>query len=408
MSRPANTSHSSLSVPLALFLLSCFFAANVRAVSLDDAVNAQLENLPGVGPCGRLLNAGGVPTGNLETICARAVPVGSTPSSTGGGSATPAATPNVSSSVADDWRETGGEAVSIAGPWSLFLTAENESLDRKASGTEGAFDSGLNRVVVGGSFSPSTRAALSLALDMSQHEGDFRNGGDFSYDSRGLRLLGEFNPAPPFSLVVLGFYDDVSAERQRVARFDDSIRVDDSINEVSIFSVEGTPETGYDYGQLGMTIQGAYELTAGQLSVSPQLGLDWINSDYGTYNERGDSGLELTFHDDKRTSLQSALGLQATYAVGTSFGAVIPQLGFTWRHEFEDDARNVTVSFVEDANATRFQYQTDTSDSDFFEVSAGSVWVLKNGVQMFVHVQTLVAHQVYDSLTASAGVRVEL
>ena len=107
--------------------------------------------------------------------------------------------------------------------------------------------------------------------------------------------------------------------------------------------------------------------------------------------------------------MMAALGGAAVGApVGTSFGAVIPQFGFTWRHEFDDDARDVNVSFVEDANATRFQYQTDTADSDFFEVSAGSVFVLKNGVQMFLHAQTLVAHDVYDSFAASAGLRIEL
>lgn len=400
MMLPPHASHATLFKHLVSPLLSVFLIANAHATSLDNAVNAQLENLQGYGPCGRLLDAGGEPTNSLLTICGRAVPVGTTPSSSGGGSASPAAAPTINTKAGD--LHTEMDAVSIAGPWSLFLTVENESLDRDASRTEGAFKSSLNRVTFGSTLSPSSRTALSLALNMSQHNGDFDGGGDFRYDAQGLHFIGSLHLTPELSVFVGGFYDKIKAERKRLSRFDDSI------NGASIFFIDGTPTTEYDYGQLGMTLQGVYEITTGPFSLSTQFGFDWVDSDYGNYSEHDDSGLALTFHDDNKTSLQAAWGFQATYTIGTRYGAVIPQVGATWRHEFHNDGRNINVSFVDDINATRFQFQTDPLDANFTEFHIGAVLVLKHGVQMFANVQKSFAHENYDRLIASAGVRIEL
>lgn len=401
--RPSRTNHSTSITHLAISALTCC-ALNAHAISLDDAVTAQLENVPGFGVCARLLNAGADPIGNLLDICSRAAPAGATPGSSGGGSATPTAIPSNNSGFLEDTETPDESTVAISGQWSLFFTAENESLDRKARGTEGAFDSTIERLVVGSSFAPRTNMAFSVAADISQHEGKFNNGGDFSFDNTGLRFLGAFNPSDKLSLFIAAAYDQVSADRRRLSSFEDI----DSGSGVAIFSASGAPETSYDYNQLGLALHGAYEFTAGRLSLSPQFGIDWLNSDYGNYRERGDSGLELRFHNDEKSSLQSALGLEGTFAVATRYGAFIPQVSLTWRHEFDSDARNIEVSFVEDLNGTRFQYQADALDENFFELSAGSVFVLQSGMQLFVNLQTLLSHEVYDSVIASAGLRIEL
>ncbi|MES2825566.1 MAG: autotransporter outer membrane beta-barrel domain-containing protein [Pseudomonadota bacterium] len=382
-----------------------FCLADVQAISLDKAVNLQLENTPGGGPCARLLTAGAVLTGSLETICARAVPVGSTPSTTGGGSATPTANPNADSGLltaAQKSAKPKHELSANSGQWNFFLTAENESLDRNASLSEGGFDSSLDRLVLGTSYLVSANTAFSIALNMSKHNGDFQNGGDFSFDTKGLRLLGSFKPTEKLSVQLAAAYDDVAAKRQRIASFNDLF------NNASIFAVNGKPLADYTYNQLGLSARTAYEFNVGRLSFSPQIGVDWSNSAYDTYSERGNSGLELSFHNDAKKSLQTTLGFLSSFAVGTSYGAFIPQFSASWRHELESDARNIKVSFTDDTEATKFAYQTDALDADFFELSAGSVFVFKNGTQAFVNVQTLVGNDQYDSFIASAGMRFEL
>lgn len=390
----------SLALPALIFCLS-----DAQALSLDSAVNLQLGNEPGVGPCGRLLEAGANVTGQLANICSRAVPVGSSPSSSGGGSATPTAIPSADSGIVDAAKKAGKDSQGYSASsdhWGVFITAENEALDRNASATEGGFDSSIDRVVLGGSYIASATTAISLAVNISEHSGDFERGGDFSFDSTGLRLLGSFKPSEKLSLQVAAAYDDVSATRQRLSHFED--RFENAL----VFERNGTPLADYSYEQLGVSLRAAYEFNFGRLSLSPSIGVDLSNSDYGRYQEQGASGLELTFHNDERKSTQSALGLQGNYVIGTGFGAVIPQFSAAWRHEFEGDARNVSVSFAGDTKATQFNYQTDALDTDFFELSAGSVFVFKKGTQAFINFQTMLSNDVYDSFIASAGLRLEL
>ncbi len=386
-----------------IFSMVVFVMVDAQAISLDKAVNLQLENTPGGGPCARLLAAGASLTGNLEIICARAVPVGSTPSATGGGSATPAAIPSTDSGVLDAAQKSGKHEFTASNrQWNLFLTAENESLDRRLTASEDGFDSSLDRIVLGSSYIASAASAISLALNMSKHDGDFHSGGDFSFDTKGIRLLGSFKPTEKLSLQLAAAYDTVAAKRQRMASFNDLF------NNAAIFSTSGTPLADYDYKQLGLNARVAYELNVGRLSFSPLVGIDWSNSAYDTYSEQGKSGLELRFHNDARKSLQTALGFQGAFAIGTSYGAFIPQFSAAWRHEFESVSRNVQVSFTEDIKAKKFNYQTDALDANFFELSAGSVFVFKKGTQAFINLQTLLANDIYDSFIVSAGLRFEL
>jgi len=391
---------------LAGMVLLAASTANGQAISLDQAVNNQLQVTTGGLGCSVLLANGANVTGALQDICARAVPAGATPSSAGGGSATPAAGPGANITFA---KQADKEAEDIAknkassgGNWGLFITAENESLERDASEFEGGFDADTNRFVMGIVYAPSTTAAYSFGLDLNSQDGDFNVGGDFSHDSTGYRFLASFNPSDKLSFQVAAAYDDISADRRRIARFTDIF------NDAEFFVFSGTPDASYDYDQLGLNALLGYELSSGQFSLTSQFGLNWLSTDYGTYDERGDSGLELTFHNDDRKSFQGSIGLLGTYAVGTSYGAFIPQFNATWRHEFENDARDVSVSFVQDLNSVEFTYQTEAFDSDFIDLSAGGVFVFANGFQAFANVQTLLAHEYFSSVIVSAGLRWEL
>lgn len=375
-----------LALPLAVGLTT-----NVQALSLDEAVIQQL--ITDLLPCRNLRDAGADFTGNLLTICSRETPIQGVTSSSGGGAATPASMPG------NRFSEDAESITSDSGNWSMFFTVENESLDRDASESESAFDSSLNSFVIGASYMPTITSAYSLVLDVTEQDGDYKGGGDFALDTTGLHFLASFQTTDQFSIDVAATYQDISAERQRVTNFTDT---------GASRSYDGTPDADYGYDQIGLALRGTYDFNAGSLNIATQFGFDWLNSDYGTYSEQGSSGLELTFHDDEKKSLQAVLGIQGSYSMDTSFGAFIPQIDLTWRHEFKSDERDVNVSFVQDLNSIQFSYQTDELDSDFAELSVGGVFVFKNGTQAFITVQTLLAHEYYDSFMASAGLRIEL
>lgn len=390
-------------------LSALLFSTGVQAISLDDAINQQLEAPPGNVVCGRLLDAGANLTGALQDICARAFPLGASASSSGGNSAIPASLPSANIGLIDGAapgdKEVGNRQSTdfkITANWSAFLTLENEGLDKDQTENEAAFDSSLNRILLGANYMPSNTWSFGTALNMSNQDSDFANGGEISEDTAGLRLLASYNPADNLSLHLLGSYDKISADKMRATRFTDIF------NDAPIYTVSATPESDYDYDRLGLTFRTYYDMNFGKFSLVPQFGIDWVDTQYDSYNEVGASGLELTFHDDQHTSLQTSLGITGTYAISTGFGVFIPQFNVVLRHEFEDEGREINVSFVQDLNATQFSFQAEDPDANFIEAGIGGVFIFADGLQSFINVHTLLAHEYYNSVVISVGLRREL
>jgi uncharacterized protein YhjY with autotransporter beta-barrel domain len=398
----------NLSVKHLLALIPLVVSNNAFSVSLEEAVNAQLALGPL--PCAELLDGyadnTGRFSGGLLDICSAAVPAGSTSNSSGGNSALATTTPAAMSRVVKDihaGKESGDEVVTtkINPDWSLFFTAEIETLDKEETDFSGAYDSDFFRAIAGVTYSANPAAVYSFAIDATQQDGDYDSGGDFENDSYGARLLASFRPVDQWFISALASINSISAEYQRNSHFSYDF------NNASVFSTSGAPAADYEYDLYGLNLEAGYDYQAGRYTLTPSIGLQWQKTDYDTYSESGNTGLELTFYDRKQTSLQTILGLTAITSFSTNIGVINPQVGIAWHHELEDQEYG-EVSFVGDSFNERFEYETDEPDSDFITISAGAVLVFKQGLQGFVNVQTMAGHSYYDNLIASLGFRLEL
>ena len=402
-----STPKLNLSVKHLFALLPAAVSTNAFSLSLEEAVNAQLALGPL--PCAELLNGYADNnerfSGGLLDICSAAVPAGSISNSSGGSSAIATTTPAVMSHVVKDIHagKNSDEAVTtkINPDWSLFVTAETETLDKEETDFSGAYDSDIFRVIAGVTYSANTAAVYSFAIDGTRQDGEYNSGGNFEHNSYGARLLASFRPTDQWFVSALASVSSISAEYHR----DDHFSYD--FNNASVFSTTGSPAADYEYDLYGMNLEAGYEYQTGRYTFSPSIGLQWQRTDYGTYSENGDSGLELTFYDRTQTSLQTTLGLTTTASFSTGFGAVNPQLGLAWHHELNDQD-NGEISFVDDSFGKRFQYETDEPDSNFLTISAGAVFVFKQGLQGFANMQTMAGHGYYDNVIASLGFRLEL
>jgi uncharacterized protein YhjY with autotransporter beta-barrel domain len=379
-------------------LLAASYSYDAYALTLSEAVNAQLETISL--PCQRLLGSDPVSvlTGGLADICARVVPFGSTPQSTGGSAAnlsTLSSSSNISMQDGQILEET-----QIGSQWTLFVTAEGETLDRDVTEGEDGFDSNALRLLLGGTYSPSAKTDIGFAFTTQRHDGDYTNGGNFEADSNGARVLATSYMTDQLFMQVMAGYDWVSSERARAATFEEYF------NGGLVYSAEGQPFSDFDYNQTEVSVLAGFNYARGNTTLTPQLGITWLNIDYGTYSESGDSGLELTFHDDERESLQSTVGLQAAMAISSDFGVTIPQLDVHWKHEFADKSRKVNVSFTQDTRAQQFSYDTEAGDRNYVEAGAGVAFVFSQGNQAFIRIQTLLEHDFYESYLLSAGLNI--
>lgn len=380
--------------------LLAIISLNAHAITLIEAVDAQLGTVSL--PCDQLLAGDPVSVleGELANICSRAVPLGSTAQSAAGNSSSLSTLS--SSPMTSVESEKVQEKMELGSQWTLFFTAESEILDRDITTQEDGFDSTALRLLAGLTYALDARSNMGLALTMQEHKGDYDSGGDFKAETTGIRLMALKYFSDQFFIQAMGGIDQVSSQRTRSTSFDEYF------NGGLVFSTNGNPSSDFDYDQTELSVLAGYDYVTGNITVTPQLGLTWLNIDFGTYSEAGNSGLELTFHDDERESLQSVLGIQTTMAVSTGYGVALPQLDLRWIHEFEDKSREVNVSFTHDTRSRQFYYDTEAGDRNFVELGAGAVFVFSGGNQAFVRIQTLLEHDYYDNYIFSAGFNIEL
>jgi outer membrane autotransporter protein len=292
---------------------------------------------------------------------------------------------------------------------------EYEDRDRDRTKYEDGYDSDIWRVTIGADYQFTERILAGLALDYYHHEGDYDGGGDFDNDSYGFLGYASFLPFDNWWAQAYGGYARKDYERTRSAALADTR----STTGENVLVVRGPLKGDYNGNEYSAGALAGYDFHIENVTISPRAGVDWVHREFDSYREKGkttesrnnfiepgdSTGLELRFQEDDQTLIQSRLGVQASVAFQTGFGAIVPQASFDWKHEFDNDQRTVDVSFVEDLNKTRFTYRTDEPESNWFELNAGVITALPNGLHLFGNYRTMIGHSFLDSHAGTIGIR---
>ncbi len=395
--------HSSTKILKFTSLLAALISMNAIGQTLNEAINFQLS--AAISPCSNLLGADegrDVLTGGLDTICNRFVPAGSVPNSQGASTANTQSLAGDARGLLQNARGETGVSQELTANWSFFANIEHETLNHDATALADGFDSDALRVNAGVNYAFTANNHLGIAFVSKTHDGDYQAGGDFSSDSIGARLIADFGLTEnTFAQILLG-RDNTDLDRSRKATFFDTA------NGGVIYSLSASPKSAYSgtETEAAAVLGGSWLL--GGTTLSPTLGVNWQQIDYDTHSEAGNSGLEITTYANTADFLQAIIGLQASWAVSADWGVWAPQLGASVINEFENKSRQLQVSFTGDARAKRFTYDTEEGDSSYMTVSAGSVFLLKNGVQFYVNAEQYVGFADYTRTVFSGGFRWEL
>jgi outer membrane autotransporter protein len=306
--------------------------------------------------------------------------------------------------------EKGGSGASadadLGGGVSVFVSANFQDMNRDTTAFEDGYDSDLWGVTVGTDFALSDALAIGLALNWNTWNGSFDSGGHFDKDSYGPVVYASFFPRPDVFAHLAVSYNrlDVSSRRQR------TYVANPPENGDAPLQVSGEISGKPNDNEFSTSFLLGIDYPIHQFTVGTRFGLNYVYTDFDAYTEKGDTGLELSYADDSKTSLQSRLGLQASMAISTPFGVVVPQVSADWVHEYADNQRSISVQFAQDnrSNPSTFSFESDGPDRDFFEINAGISTVLPYGIQAFVNFWTLQGHKFLDSAAGSVGVRVDL
>jgi uncharacterized protein YhjY with autotransporter beta-barrel domain len=270
----------------------------------------------------------------------------------------------------------------------IFVSGDYQHKDKEQTNFEMGFESNSYGPTIGVDYQVGTSGVIGGAFDFSHTDGEFDNSfGDFTVDTFTAVFYGSYYPADQsFVDIALGLgHKDFATEHADPGGTDNLVDSD---------------TTGFEFTA---DVTGGYDFNVGSVTVGPRLGLHYKRTALDGFTETGNPAAELfTYRDQVEDSLTGTVGVQASMAFSTGFGVVVPQVNAEYVREFLDDRERYTV--IDDGgNASTFV--TDQPDRNHFNLGAGVVFVLPEGISPFLNYEVEVANYLEETHTLTAGMR---
>lgn len=140
-------------------------------------------------------------------------------------------------------------------------------------------------------------------------------------------------------------------------------------------------------------------------TVTPALRLTYSQTTVNAYVEQSSTGTgALRYQDQDVESLTSNLGGNATYAINTNFGVLLPQVNLEWVHQFKNDPSAIMAA---SSGANTFVIPVDARDEDYYRAAIGTTAVLPHGRILYVYYEAVLSLQNKDIHTLTLGGRIE-
>ena len=238
---------------------------------------------------------------------------------------------------------------------------------------------------------PMSWGLVGGALNYNHTDGEFdHDGGDFNQESFGGLFYGSFYPSDS------SFIDGVIGLAGKGYTLDRTV-----VGAGAILGKAKGDTIGFEFQS---SLSGGYDWSFDNFTIGPRVGIHYLRTELDDFSEGG-SPLALHYAEQVEDSLTTTAGFQGSLAISTSFGVVVPQVNAEYVHEFLNDRRTVHAF---DTTGAPVNFVTDPPDRDYFNVGAGVVFVLPDGVSPFLNFSAEVANRFEETQTVTAGVRLEL
>lgn len=278
------------------------------------------------------------------------------------------------------------------GRWNTFTNLKYSFGDHDRTFNTPAYDVDTTSFLAGADYRLNPDLVIGFALGYLKNDNDFSSGqGQMELKGYSLSGFGSWYVLPAWYI-------------------DGIVRMGWNEYDIRRHLASGGTATGDTEGtDLSLSIGSGYEFNIGALSIGPRIRFRYTKASIDGYVEHGEDDL-LAYGDQDIESLTANLGVEATYAVNTDFGVILPQFNLEWVHEFKDDPS--PISSVIRASATNeerhFLIPVDRRDDSFFRGSLGATAILPGGKIMYLLYETTFSRDNRDRHAITAGVRIEL
>ena len=294
--------------------------------------------------------------------------------------------------------------------FSTFLTAGATSLTHRQNDFEQGYNATIPSVTLGGGYNISDALMTGLAFNYSNSHADFNTGGGFNVDSYTPLFYINYLPFDnAFANLVLGYTRQnqtnnriaVASKRPNCAANGNPDGCRDDIS----FRLNTTGNVNAN--QYDLSFLSGYDHPLENFTIGPRLGVDVRQWEIDGYRESTNTGLELSYNSQHQTSIQSTLGLAASFAHSTPYGDLVPQFGASWVHEYSNNSRIINSKFIQAPTSNGFSFQTETPARNWAVINLGvSLWVQK-GLQTFVNFSTVQGNRNFETYGGNVGVAVD-
>ncbi len=295
----------------------------------------------------------------------------------------------------------GGSADVLSAQWgehfSTFLTVGATTLRHRDNEFEQGYTATIPSVTLGGGYLLADNLEMGLAFNYSNSDADYHTGGGFEVDSYSPLFFINYLPFDnAFTNLVLSYTRQDQAN-DRIAVVNDPGGTEDPLRRATT--------ADFNSNQYNLNFLSGYDFSVESFTIGPRVGVNFRHWEMNAYQESSNTGLELSYDRQRQTSIQTTLGLAASYAHSTSVGVVVPQISATWVHEFANDSRIINAQFVQTTIANNVSFQTERPARDWAVIDLGVSLVIKNGIQAFVNFSTVQGNSNFESYGGNLGVR---
>ncbi|WP_161810392.1 autotransporter outer membrane beta-barrel domain-containing protein [Steroidobacter agaridevorans] len=287
----------------------------------------------------------------------------------------------------------------LSDKWGMWARGNYSFGDKDRSNSSPAFDAD-QWALVGGldyRFNDKWVGGVSLAYGQSSIEFNPRDEGGLDTDTWAISLYGSTYAAKNF------YFDAIVNVANADYGADRNITYVDGAGLVNVDAHGDTDGMTYSAG-----LSGGYDFLVGGLTLSPTVGLFYIDATIDGFTERGAGGLNLIYDEQTFQSFTGNLGFRVTYAWNLSWGVLLPHLRVDYVREFKDDADVFGVRFAADPNATStppILVETDNPDESYWRLATGLSAQFIHGISGYVEYQRLESFEFINFQDVSMGLR---
>lgn len=298
----------------------------------------------------------------------------------------------------------GEESEAWFGPWGVFLTGSVTFGNKDATGKVDGFDFVLPGVTAGADYQVSQNFILGGAFGFSHYDADFDatvrspSGQSLKSNSYTLSVFASYFFGKRFYADAIGTVGYTGYESTR--------RIVIPSQNPAFAPMDRIASGDFDAIQYSLTANIGYQYAFRGVELEPVARLRYLAAGIKGFTEAGADGLNLAYSDQDVDSLTTRLGLQASYAVSTPIGVVVPYARGEYVHEFLNDNDGAPVRYAADPTGlSEFVITTEDPDRNYGELGAGVALTLPQGWVTFLDYAAVVGFADFAIHTVAAGLR---